>query len=171
MQGSATYLGLALLVWDYQGNLIDGRDYHTYSQKHTPGPIALVDSTLYLVNQLCANATFGDQTFYASNSYMACIAKYVDTAFMTVYRPPVGGISLGAESVDYSFYPNPVESLLHVDLEGESILGAKAISVLGIKDNLEVVGGAVDVSHLQPGIYIMELATMRNTHHFKFIKQ
>lgn len=162
--------GLALTIFDYRGNVISGIDYNAISNSNKVRFINLMDSVLFLGNRIVSGATFGD-IHLTARQYFECIAKYVDTAFMSVYRPPVGGISPGAESVDYSFYPNPVENLLHVDLEGENILSASAISVLGIKDNLEVVGDAVDVSRLQPGIYIMELTTTHNTYNFKFIKR
>ena len=166
VNGTQNY-GLSLVVWDYQGNLIDGQEYHTYSINHSRGPIALVDSTLYLVNHLASNATFGNIQYYVM-SYAACVAKYVDPAFMDVYQPV--GIA-EVDAVNHTIYPNPVENLLHVRLDGDNILQATAISVLGTKERLEAAGNTVDVSRLQPGIYIMELTTVRGTNHFKFIKQ
>ncbi|MBR4230346.1 MAG: T9SS type A sorting domain-containing protein [Bacteroidales bacterium] len=162
--------GLALAVWDYQGNLIDGKNYHTYSRKHDVGPISLVDSTLYLINFLASNATFGSNQVYVSG-YKACVAKYVDTAFMSVYRPPLGGIAPGESGPEYSFYPNPVENKLQVDLDGDRILQATAVSVLGVRERLGFEGNTVDVSHLRPGVYVMELTTTHNTFAFKFIKR
>ena len=166
VNGTQNY-GLSLVVWDYQGNLIDGQEYHTYSINHSRGPIALVDSTLYLVNHLASNATFGNIQYYVM-SYAACVAKYVDPAFMDVYQPV--GIA-EVDAVNHTIYPNPVENLLHVRLDGDNILQATAISVLGTKERLEAAGNTVDVSRLQPGIYIMELTTVRGTYNFKFIKQ
>ena len=162
--------GLALAVWDYQGNLIDGKNYHTYSRKHDVGPISVVDSTLYLINFLASNATFGSNQVYVSG-YKACVAKYVDTAFMTVYRPPLGGITSNEGGIEYTFYPNPVENMLQVDLDGGKILQATAVSVLGSRERLGFAGNTVDVSHLLPGVYIMELTTTNNIVNFKFIKQ
>ena len=162
--------GLALAVWDYQGNLIAGENYHTYAKRHDVGPISLVDSTLYLINFLAANAAFGNNQVHVSN-YKACVAKYVDTAFMTVYRPPLGGITSDEGGIEYTFYPNPVENMLQVDLDGGRILQATAVSVLGSRKRLGFAGNTVDVSHLLPGVYIMELTTTNNTVNFKFIKQ
>jgi len=165
-----TKSGLALVVWDYQGNLIDGGKYNTYATRHDVGPISLVDSTLYLINFLTANAAFGNNQVHVSN-YKACVAKYVDTAFMTVYRPPLGGITSNEGGIEYTFYPNPVENMLQVDLDGGRILQATAVSVLGSRERLGFAGNTVDVSHLLPGVYIMELTTTNNTVNFKFIKQ
>ena len=162
--------GLALVVWDYQGNLIDGKKYNTYAINHDVGPISLVDSTLYLINFLASNATFGSNQVYVSG-YKACVAKYVDTAFMSVYRPPLGGIAPGESGPEYSFYPNPVENKLQVDLDGDRILQATAVSVLGVRERLGFAGNTVDVSHLRPGVYVMELTTTHNTFAFKFIKR
>ena len=159
--------GSALAIWDYQGNLIDGLEYHTYDYNNSSGSIALVDSNLYLVNHLATNATFGNIQYYVM-SYAACVAKYVDPAFMDVYQP------VGIAEVDvtnHTIYPNPVENLLHVKLENDNILQATAISVLGTQEQLDAVGNTVDVSRLQSGIYIMELTTVRGTYNFKFIKQ
>lgn len=164
---SNTDMGLGLAIFDYQGNLIEGYDYGCVSNNNTEGPIALVDSTLYLVNHLAANAKFGNIQYYVM-SYAACVAKYVDPAFMDVYQP------VGIAEVDvtnHTIYPNPVENLLHVRLENDNILQATAISVLGTKEQLDAVGNTVDVSRLQSGIYIMELTTVHGTYNFKFIKQ
>ena len=61
--------------------------------------------------------------------------------------------------------------MLQVDLDGGRILQATAVSVLGSRKRLGFAGNTVDVSHLLPGVYIMELTTTNNTVNFKFIKQ
>ena len=172
VQNPATTLGLALFAWDYQGNLIDSLYFHTYPRNI--GPIVQVDSALYLFNLLYTNATFGDHQVYVSDRNKATIAKYVDPELMLPYSGDTRrdlSITLVDDEGYFIAYPNPAEDLLHVNLEGENILAASAISVLGNREKLDVIGNMVDVSRLQPGIYIMELATMRNTYHFKFIKQ
>ena len=169
VQGSSNS-GLAFVIWDYQGNLIDGKRYNTYSRNHFPGSISLVDSTLYLINFLASNATFGSNQVYVSG-YKACVAKYVDTAFMSVYRPPLGGIAPGDSGPEYSFYPNPVENMLQVDLDGDRILQATAVSVLGVRERLGFAGNTVDVSHLRPGLYVLEIQTAEGLYSVKVVKR
>ncbi len=83
----------------------------------------------------------------------------------------MGEIAPGDRGPEDSFYPNPVENKLQVDLDGHSILPATAVSVLGVRERLGFAGNTVDVSHLQPGVYIMELTTIYTMFNFKFIKQ
>ncbi len=171
--GGSDKTGLALAIFDYQGNLIDGIDYKTYSKRHKPGPIALVDSNLYLIDLLAANATLGEHTVYVySDCYFSSIAKYVDTSFMSVYRRPSPEAVDVAEQGKVSCYPNPARDVLNLDLGGEILLHATAKSVLGQAWPVDVGISWVDVASLPAGTYLLEVETCRhNKYTTYFVKQ
>ena len=168
--------GLGLTVFDYKGRVVGGMPYNTISPDNKPGAIALVDSILYLSNLLTSSAAFGDIAVPAQG-YHACIARYVDTAFMTPYRaaaePDTDTVSI--VHPDYgvphtSVHPNPATDALHVSADGGSIGSVAAISVLGIRHPLPFVGNVVDVSSLAPGVYIIEIIINNIKSNLKFIK-
>ena len=171
--GGSDKTGLALAIFDYQGNLIDGIDYKTYSKRHKPGPIALVDSNLYLIDLLAANATLGEHTVYVySDCYFSSIAKYVDTSFMSVYRRPSPEAVDVAEQGKVSCYPNPARDVLSLDLGNEMLLHATAVSILGQATTVAVGIDWVDISPLPAGTYLLEVETARhNKYKTVFVKQ
>ena len=169
---NASYSGLSLIFFDYQGHLIDGIDYNTFAIGHAPGPIALRDSNLYLVTHLKADADFGEHHVYAAGyDPFVCIAKYVDTSFMTpyVYVPDDSVHISHAAKQDIMVYPNPAESRLHITTH-EPLLAATAISVSGVREPLPFRGATIDISPLPAGIYILEITTPTNKYHHKIIK-
>ncbi len=167
----SSQMGLALAIWDYQGNLIDGLDYHNTSKYSDTGPISLADSTLYLITRLAGPATFGEHTVYAS-PYRATIAKYVDTSFMSVYRWPSPEAVDVAEQGKVSCYPNPARDVLSLDLGNEMLLQATAVSILGQATTVAVGIDWVDISPLPAGTYLLEVETARhNKYKTVFVKQ
>jgi len=162
--------GMCLTVFDYQGNVIKGIDYSTSSLDNRCGSIVLVDSLLYLSGVLAVNATFGDITPDRCGKY-AYVAKYVDTAFMSPH------ITLPQTAVDtpltgaLNLYPNPAHDILYVGGLVDPVVSASLISALGIRENLSINEGILDVSRKQPGIYILEIITINHKYYQKIIKQ
>ena len=165
---------LGMTVFDYSGNVIYGFDFQSYSPNNRPSAISLVDSNFYLCNLLLGDAVFGEVNV-PQQGYHACIARYVDTSFMSVYVPTreidtVGMVTPVDKNAGYVFYPNPATDALHVSADGGSIGSVAAISVLGIRHPLPFVGNVVDVSSLPPGVYIMEIIINNTKSNLKFIK-
>lgn len=163
--------GLGLIIFDYQGNVIGGEDYDTHIAESFPGPISLHDSTLFLMGRLAQNATFGDIPFDLNGfSQYTYIAKYVDTSFMTPYVRPT--INRMATPVDEALllYPNPASGKTSINAIDEPILEISALSMSGVKALVPFSGNTIDTESLQPGIYILEIVTLHNKYHHKFIK-
>ena len=126
------------------------------------------------MNRLSSDATFGDIYVPSRGGYFACIAKYVDTAFMTpyVYPAPHGG----GEKIDRvkpgecAVYPNPTLDELTIKTD-ERIVQVSAFSLSGIQSNLKTNGNTVDVSTLPQGVYLIEIITEKTKYYTKFIKQ
>lgn len=132
------------------------------------------DSILYLMNRLSTGATFGDIEVPSRGEYFACIAKYVDTAFMTPYVPPApqgGGEGTGrVEPSACALYPNPTVGEVTVQTD-ERIVQVSAYSMNGVRSDLKTDGNRVDVSALRPGVYLIEVVTEKTRYFTKFIKQ
>ena len=165
--------GLGFVVFDYKGNVIEGSSYSAISPANYAGPVFLRDSTLYLINKLSSDATFGDIHVQSRGNYFACIAKYVDTAFMTPYVAPTPGpgpegIS-EADTLAINSYPNPVRDMLHIAID-DMVIHATAISLTGVRRQVPAKGNTLDLEALQPGVYILEIATMNRKYHHKIIK-
>jgi len=174
LSGNNPSLGLS--VFDYKGNSIEGHDFGSTSPLDRPGSLSLVDSVLYMSNLFVSSASFGDIAVPAQG-YHACIAKYVDTVFMTPYlataEPDTD--TVGVVHPDYgvpqaTLHPNPATDALHVSADGGSIGSVAAISVLGIRHPLPFIGNVVDVSSLAPGVYIIEIIINNIKSNLKFIK-
>ena len=165
-------MGLGCVVFDYQGNVIDVIDYNAIGLRNRPEALALRDSTLYLISRLESEATFGDIHVYPDGIYR-CFAKYVDTAFMTVYVPPAPSVGVEPPSeTAVSVSPNPARDMLRIDLGGGSIAAATATSMLGQSTALRAKGDIVDLSVLPPGVYILEITAENGARHTaKVLKQ
>lgn len=111
--------GLCFVYFDYNGRLIGGIDYVAISSNNNPGFITLRDSILYLSNYLVSDATFGD-IYVPAQGYNACVAKYVDTSFMTpyVYTGDTGNVRIVvAEGGTWTSYPNPFCQRVNIEVE------------------------------------------------------
>ena len=164
---------LGFVIFDYQGNVIGGDSYSAFGPSNRPGPLAIRDSTLYLINKLSSDATFGDIHVPSRGDYFACIAKYEDPAFMTPYVAPTPGpgpegIS-DADTLAINSYPNPVRDMLHIAID-DMVIHATAISLTGVRRQVPAKGNTLDLEALQPGVYILEIATMNRKYHHKIIK-
>ena len=118
-------LGLALFDYEcnYECNIIDEQYYKTFSPNNKSGSIALRDSILYLSNYLVSDATFGDIYVPAQGSN-ACIAKYVDTSFMTpyVYTGDTGNVRIVVDDGGaWVSYPNPFRQRVHIQVESSKL--------------------------------------------------
>ena len=165
--------GIGLAIFDYRGNLISGFDYASYSLDNIPGPMQMRDSILYLSMQLTADATFGNIQVPNRGRYTCLIVQYVDTAFMTPYVAPTPGpgpegIS-DADTLAINSYPNPVRDMLHIAID-DMVIHATAISLTGVRRQVPAKGNTLDLEALQPGVYILEIATMNRKYHHKIIK-
>ena len=127
----------------------------------------MYDSILYLSNYLVSDATFGDIHVPAWTSN-ACVAKYVDTSFMTPYVPPTVHI-LQADSTTVRLYPNPVRGRLRIDTGGEPVKTACLLSLQGLRTPLNVDGNRVDLTGCPTGVYLLEITTHNNKYHQKII--
>lgn len=160
-----------LVVFDYAMNVIDGKHYATSSPQTDPGPISLVDSTLYLCMRLGSDhATFGDTTVYADGPW-AYMVKYVDPAFMT---PHVGPEPVHITETDIpalQVFPNPASDYITVRPVDEPILEVSAISLYGTVHPLPHSNGRIDVRQLPSGIYILSITTPGNIHNERFIRR
>ena len=148
--------GLGLVVFDYSGNVIGGCYYYAQGGHDIPGPIVQKDSILYLINKLESDATFGD--FYVPDGGLssACIAKYVDTAFMTpyVHTGDTGDvrIAFSGETGAWVAYPNPFRQRVNIEYDGAEPLQTTAVltDIAGRREEvrLQAVG---------PGRYLLDL--------------
>ena len=163
--------GMGLIVFDYQGNLIGGYDYNALSPNNDPGPIALHDSAIYISGELYSDATFGDITFGLNGfSQTTYIAKLIDTSFTTPYVGPTNS-NITTKKYDRLFiFPNPAFDIINLNFESEPIIEVSAISITGRKTPLLFNESYIGVSELQQGLYILEIVTIKDKYHSKFIK-
>ena len=164
-----SFYGLALAVFDYQGHLIDGIDYNSYAIFHTVGPIALSDSTLYLVNHLKADADFGEHHVYAYGDPFVCVAKYTDTAFMTPYvRRVTEDTTIRVEVVQEEWtrvlYPNPTSGRVTVVMNGRPLRELYVAGMDGIAEPLpfSAIGDgryAADLTDRPDGAYVLVMVS------------
>jgi hypothetical protein len=127
LSGNNPSLGIS--VFDYKGNMIEGHDFRATSPLNRPGPLALIDSALYLSNLFVSSATFGDIAV-PQQGYHACIAKYVDTAFMTPYRADTDTGDVRVVMVEdqgaWTYYPNPFRQRVNIEYQGSEPLRTTA---------------------------------------------
>ena len=161
---------LGLIIFDYQGNIIKGLHFESYSPDSYPGSISLHDSTLYLMGRLYADATFGEIHFSTNGLQYAYIAKYVDTTFMTPYAEPTNNSITTIEDDALLLYPNPVFDRTSIGALDEPITEISALSMSGVRTAVPVKGNTLNTANLQPGIYILEIVTTGNKYHKKIIK-
>ena len=162
---------LGLEYFDYQGRLIGGVHYEAMSPDNKPGPIALRDSILYLSNYLVTGATFGD-IHMPAQGYNACIAKYVDTSFLTpyIYVPDTDSIGLPEVEPDLLYvYPNPAHGKLFLSVGDEQITGVYLTTLMGQRKPVLFSNGMVSLSGFPAGMYFIEVITNKNKYHKKII--
>ena len=117
-------INLGFFVFDYAGHVISHYSYDIDNRgTDRGGPVDIRDSILYLMPNIWTHATFGETTIYSCKSY-ACIAKYVDTSFMTPYvytgEPEDLKIQMTEGEGAWLVYPNPFRQRVKVRHEGSS---------------------------------------------------
>ena len=123
------------------------------------------------MGRLKQNATFGDIPIDLNGfSQYAYIAKYVDTSFMTPYVRPTNNRMATPVDEALLLYPNPASGKTSINAIDEPILEISALSMSGVKALVPFSGNTIDTESLQPGIYILEIVTLHNKYHHKFIK-
>ena len=163
---------LGLISFDYQGHVVEGKSYATPSSNYNqPGVISLQDSVLYLSNYLATEAIFGNihVPSYGSN---ACIAKYVDTSFLTpyIYVPDTDSIDLPEVEPDLLYvYPNPAHGELFLSVGDEQITGVYLTTLMGQRKPVLFSNGIVSLSGFPAGMYFIEVTTNKNKYHKKII--
>ena len=154
-----------LTIFDYEGNVIGGEHYSSFGSGNRAGPIAIVDSSLYLMNKLTSSAVFGDIHTPSRGSYFACIAKYNDPAFSRTYvrpRDTTVCVTVEEEELTVVRYPNPTTGRLTIDMKDRPLREAWVAAMDGIAEPLPVtpLGGgryAADLSARPDGTYILVL--------------
>ena len=122
---------LGIAIFDYHGNNIKGISYSSHSTRNNPSSITHFDSILYLSNMLTSSATFGNIQVPAQGHF-ACIAKHVDTAFMTPYRaaaePDTGDVRvvMVENQGAWTLYPNPFRQRVNIEYQGTELLRTTA---------------------------------------------
>lgn len=165
-------LNMGFFVFDYAGNVINHYSYDIDTMgTDWPGPIVLRDSILYLMPDIQTHATFGNTTIYSCKHY-ACIAKYVDTSFMSLYvRPePDAGIRPPAAMTSVTLYPNPATTSLSIVSDTPVAPQAYIINSTGIRMPATIQNNTLDVSRLSPGNYFLETYINNNKLITKFVK-
>ena len=157
--------GFCLNVFDYKGNMIEGVDYHSYSQSNRPGPIKIQDSVLYLCSMLASDANFGGVSMPNRGTYTGVIAKYVDTAFMTPYvRRVTEDTTIRVEVVQEEWtrvlYPNPTSGRVTVVMNGRPLRELYVAGMDGIAEPLpfSALGDgryAADLTDRPDGAYVL----------------
>ncbi|MDO5509216.1 MAG: choice-of-anchor J domain-containing protein [Weeksellaceae bacterium] len=87
------------------------------------------------------------------------------------YTLQVGSLSVGEQELAaMKIYPNPVKDVLHI--QGDAWVEAKIYNYLGQQIHAKIQGGTVQVSHLSPGNYVLQLQQSNGEiRSFKFIKR
>ena len=176
---------IGMQIFDYRGNVVGGLHYAATNPSKT-GSISLVDSILYISNLLRSSATFGD-IFVPYQGYHACIARYVDTAFMTPYRAlgDTGDVSirLVEDEGAWTSYPNPFRQRVNIQVQGSDLLAANGVATAVLTDlqgrreevRLERVGAGhyvLDLTSRPQASYLLTLTTSSGKQHtLKLLKQ
>ena len=186
--------GTGLIVFDYGGKVIGGISYETRSPETYPGPISLSDSVLYL--SICLsedNATFGEYSLSTTGS-LACVAKYIDTAFMTPYvhteEPGEVSITLVENGAALVAYPNPFRQSVRIKVQGgllkehNGTVTAILTDLSGRREEVRLVGSGerrvesgecvytLDLSSRPQATYLLTLTTADGRQHtIRLLKQ
>lgn len=158
-----------LVIFDYAGNVIGGDNSRHFGADRENGPLALVDSVLYVVQTTASPATFGDYTVHPNGNWYNFVAKYVDTSFMSVqpYTPPAPptppeAVQTTVESGTLTLYPNPASSTVILQAS-DSWQGAVTIVDISGRElgRYPLEAGSrqqtIDVSGLAKGVYFVSI--------------
>ena len=172
--------GWCLMMFDYSGRLIDGIDYNSFSSQNRTGPLVMADSVLYLMNQLRTDATFGD-IFVPEQGEFACIARYVDTAFMTpyVYTGDTGDVRITVVGDEGAFvaYPNPFRQRVTIECSENLAETAWLTDLTGRREQVRLTAEGIgryslDLTSHPQATYLLTLTTASGkTHTVRLLKQ
>ena len=144
--------GIGLSCFDYKCKIIGGEDYNSLSINNYIGTISMHDSILYLSNNLVSDATFGD-IYVPAQGYNACVAKYVDTSFMTpyVYTGDTGNVRIVvSEAGTWVSYPNPFRQRVTIESDGQEVRTAWLTDLTGRREEVRLQAAG-------PGRYVLDL--------------
>jgi hypothetical protein len=148
-------------MFDYSGHLIAGIDYNSFHPQNRPGSISMTDSVLYLSNLLRTDATFGNLTV-SEQGYFSCVARYVDTAFMTPYvhteEPGQVSITLVEDGAVLVPYPNPFRQSVRIKVQGGQLKEHNGI-VTAILTDLSGRREEVRLTPIGSGQYSLDLTS------------
>lgn len=172
--------GWCLMMFDYSGRIIDGIDYNSFSSQNRTGPLVMADSVLYLMNQLRTVATFGD-IFVPEQGEFACIARYVDTAFMTpyVYTGDTGDVRITVVGDEGAFvaYPNPFRQRVTIECSENLAETARLTDLTGRREQVRLTAEGIgryslDLTSHPQATYLLTLTTASGkTHTVRLLKQ
>ena len=171
--------GLSLTIFDYRGHVIGGVDYRCIHPDNRPGPIAVSDSVVYLSNLIFSNATFGDYSVPVDGRFL-CVAKYVDTAFMSCYSGGSGDVRIVMAEDGNAFvaYPNPFRQRVNIEYSGQQpITAAYLTDIMGRTEQVELSANApgrytLDLTARPQAAYLLTLVTQDGHRHtVRLLKQ
>ena len=145
----------------------------------------MTDSVLYLSNLLRTDATFGNLTV-SEQGYFSCVAKYVDTAFMTPYvhtNYPIDTgdvrITLVDDGAALVAYPNPFRQKVTIEVQGGEPLTETAwlTDLTGRREQVRLTAEgtgrySLDLTARPQATYLLTLTTASGkTHTVRLLKQ
>lgn len=169
--------GWCLTMFDYSGRLIDGIDYNSFGYGNRAGAMVMVDSVLYLTNLLRTDATFGD-IFVPEQGEFACIARYVDKAFMTPYVD-TGDVCIPVVGDEGAFvvYPNPFRQRVTIECSENLAETAWLTDLTGRREQVRLTAEGIgryslDLTSHPQATYLLTLTTASGkTHTVRLLKQ
>ena len=139
----------------------------------------MTDSVLYLSNLLRTDATFGNLTV-SEQGYFSCVAKYVDTAFMSCYRGGSGDVRIVMAEDGNAFvaYPNPFRQRVNIEYSGQQpITAAYLTDIMGRTEQVELSATGngrytLDLTARPQAAYLLTLVTQDGHRHtVRLLKQ
>lgn len=160
------YWGMGLLIFDYQGNIIEGLDYS--SSNGSPGGIVHLDSIVYITGVVSFDdVDFGNVHFQVDGKEYAFIAKYVDPAFAQLYKGDTGNVSitLTPDVGVFTAYPNPFKQRVNIRIENTEL---KAVNgrVTAMLTDLTGRSEEVPLTIEGSGSYVLDLTARPQASYF-----
>ncbi len=97
----------------------------------------------------------------------------LNTGFNQGYKEDISSVDVVLQDAKMLVYPNPAESVLHIasDMQGQvrilSLLGQSVVENKTIESNTTL---QMDIAHLSPGIYVVEVSNGTSTTRSKWVK-
>jgi len=168
---------LAMIRWDEEGHILDGKCYNAIHPYNQPGAISIHDSSIYLTGDVYSNITFGDTTILATGNSIVYIAKYTDPTINERYVYVPDTLSLAQEiRIDkLKIYPNPTQSKVTIDMGEERIKECYLTPILGQREKIHPQDNGngkytIDLSSYANYTYVITLQTAEKHYEVKVIK-